>query len=144
MRHRVGHSMNCDKVQMILMDERVRRGPDVDEHLQECATCVRFAERLAIADEALEDHHARITPDPAFATRVVANLPQPAPVLGWAALRLLPAATALLLVLSAWAWLGSETPSEIVASAPTDDLVSWVLETGALEPGVPEIGETGE
>ena len=67
---------------------------------------------------------------PAFAARVVADLPRPSPVLGWAALRLLPAATALLLVLSAWVWFGTGTPSEMVASAPTDDLVSWVLENG--------------
>jgi hypothetical protein len=122
--------MNCDKIQKILMDERARRDSDTDEHLKECAECFRFAERMAIAHEAFRDHHAGVRPDPAFAARVVANLPQPSPVLGWAALRLLPAATALLLVLSAWAWFGTDTPSEMVASAPTDDLVSWVLENG--------------
>jgi predicted anti-sigma-YlaC factor YlaD len=122
--------MNCDTVQKILMDEQARRGPEIDEHLEECAACTRFAERLSIARQALEEHRAHVMPDDAFAARVVAELPQPSPVLGWAAVRLLPAAAALLLVLSAWAWFGTGTPSEMVATAPTDDLVSWVLETG--------------
>ena len=122
--------MNCDKVQKLLMDERTRLGGEAAEHLQGCSKCDRFAARLAIAQQALEEHHAGVRPDAAFAARVVANLPQPSPLLVWAALRLLPAATALLLVLSASVWFGTGTPSEMVASAPTDDLVSWVLENG--------------
>jgi hypothetical protein len=120
--------MNCDTVQKTLIVESARRGVEIAEHLEGCAACSRFAERLAMAHETLETHHAGVRPDPAFAARVVANLPEPSPVLGWAALRLLPAATALLLVLSAWVWFGTDTPSEMVAAAPTDDLVSWVLE----------------
>ena len=139
MSHGMGQSMNCDTVQKVLMDEGARRGAGFDEHLERCSECARFAERLAIAQAALQDHHADVEPDSTFAGRVVANLPQPSPVLGWAAVRLLPAATALLLVLSAWAWFGTDTPSETVASAPTDDLVSWVLENGMTEEG-----DTGE
>ena len=138
------HGMNCDTVQKILLDERATLGSDASAHLEKCPVCTRFAERIAMAHELLSSHHAGVEPDPAFASRVVANLPQPSPILGWAALRLLPAATALLLVLSAWVWFGTSTPSELVASAPTDDLVGWVLESSVLENGVAEEGEVGE
>jgi anti-sigma factor RsiW len=122
--------MNCEKVKKNLTEGLVPEGKTLEEHLNECTACARFAERLAIVHEALEDHHAGVRPDPAFAARVVARLPRQSPVLGWAALRLLPAATALLLVLSAWVFLATGTPTELVAAAPTDDLLSWVLENG--------------
>jgi hypothetical protein len=125
--------MNCDTAQKILMAEKARRAGDVYEHLETCAVCARFAERLAIAHGLFENHHARVSPDADFAARVVSERPQPSPVLGWAAMRLLPAAAALLLVLSVWAWLGTVTPGELVASSPTDDPVSWVLENGGNE-----------
>lgn len=125
--------MNCEEVQKVLMGEKMPPSEIVHEHLERCDVCARFAERLAMAAEILESHHANVGPDAAFAARVVARLPQPSPILGWAALKLLPAAAALLLVLSAWVWFGTGTPGELVASSPTDDLLSWVLENGGEE-----------
>jgi predicted anti-sigma-YlaC factor YlaD len=127
--------MNCEKVQKTLTDERALHAEDgrseaVDSHLQECESCSRFAERLGHARQALQEHHVDVRPDAAFVARVVADLPQPSPVLGWAAVKLLPAAAALLLVLSTWAFLSTGTPTELVTASPTDDLVSWVLESG--------------
>jgi anti-sigma factor RsiW len=122
--------MNCDKARTELVDGSDRDRGALMRHLERCPACARYSERLERVQEVLGHHHAGVTPDPAFAARVVARLPQRSPVLGWAALRLLPVATALLLVLSAWAWLGTGTATEMTAAAPTDDLVSWVLENG--------------
>ena len=124
--------MNCNTVQMALLEAGNRAEGAVERHLLECEACTRFAERLEVAERALADHHGNVAPDSSFAARVISELPRPSPVLGWAALRLLPAATALMLVLSAWAWLGTASPAELTVSAPTDDLVSWVLENGEV------------
>lgn len=120
--------MNCKKVRQLLSKESALDGRDLDRHLSRCQACSTFAERLELTREALRTHHAGAEPDSAFAARVVARLPRRAPIIGWAAMRLLPITTALLFVLSAWVWLGTETPSELMASAPTEDLVGWVLE----------------
>ena len=122
--------MNCDKARRELVAGGQRQQGSLARHLEECAACAGYSKQLERLEEALAHHHAGVTPDPAFAARVVANLPRRAPVLGWAAVRLLPVATALLLVLSAWVWLGTGTPAEMAAVSPTDDLVSWVLENG--------------
>lgn len=127
--------MNCNETRKALTDERVEESRALTEHLNGCRACGRYAERLEIAREALGEHHAGVTPDPAFAVRVLAGLPPLSPPLGWAAVRLLPAAAALLLVLSGWAWLATATPSDLVTASPTDDLVSWVLENGVVENG---------
>ena len=124
--------MNCKRVRLLLSQEPAQNRGELDRHLDRCRACGAFAERLERAREALRGHHAGAEPDPAFAARVVARLPRRAPTIGWAALRLLPITTALLLVLSAWVWLGTKPPSEMVASGPTDDLVGWVLQ-GASE-----------
>jgi hypothetical protein len=124
--------MKCNTVQMALMEDGDRDEAAVERHLGECKVCKRFVERLEVAERALADHHGNVVPDSTFAARVVSELPQPSPVMGWAALRLLPAAAALLLALSAWVWLGTAPPAELTVSAPTDDLVSWVLEDGEV------------
>ena len=84
----------------------------------------------------LREHHGNVEPDAAFAARVAARLPQgSAEVLGWAASRLLPATLALALVL-AWFALGAAPvqPTANEDSAPTDDLVGWVLERSGEQP----------
>ena len=124
--------MNCDSVRKALTEERHQNRTLLRQHLSECEACARFAGRLEVAEQALSGHHVNVTPSADFAARVVSKLPKPAPVMAWAALRLLPAAAALLLVLSAWVWLATATPAELTASAPTDDLVSWVLENGEV------------
>ena len=120
--------MNCDRARKELTTKPTR-GEGLTSHLADCEECARFAERFELAAETLRDHHSVVLPDPAFARRVVARLPAMEPTLGWAAWRMLPAAAALLLVLSAWTWIGTATPSELIVSSPTDDLISWVLES---------------
>lgn len=125
--------MKCSKIQTVIVSgTRSLSGPE-SEHLQGCEECSRFARRFELVENALRDHHARAEPDPAFAARVASRLPAPPPMLGWAALRLLPATLALAIVLSAWAWIGNASSSDLVAMSPTDDLLSWVLEDGGGE-----------
>ena len=123
--------MNCERVRERIVSGR--ESSTVESHLSSCESCARFAERAGRIEEALRQHHTEATPDPAFAARVVARLPQASPTLGWAAAKLLPATAALVLVLSVWVWMRTSAPSELVASSPTDDLVAWVLTNGETD-----------
>jgi hypothetical protein len=100
----------------------------VARHLKDCVACSRYAERLGAAGVLLRDHHAELAPPAGFTARVGAALPAPAGLLGWAALRVLPATLALVLVLSGWCWLEAPWPSVPLGESATDDLLSWVLE----------------
>lgn len=101
-------------------------GPEEMAHLDGCPECAAFARRLELARESFRASDAGIEPGPGFARQVVARLPQPAEVLGWAALRALPAAMALALVLF---WLGisqPQSPAHLLASdADPDLLLTW-------------------
>jgi hypothetical protein len=81
-----------------------------------------------MAKELLRDHHAGAEPDAGFAARVVAALPDStSEVLGWAAIRLLPATLALALVLTAWALVVTPSPTSLVDQSADEDLWSWIL-----------------
>jgi anti-sigma factor RsiW len=84
-----------------------RAGGEVAAHLASCPACARYAARLARARAVLA-REGEVFPDPGFARRVVARLPGSAQVLGWAALRALPAAIVLALAISAFGLL--QTP----------------------------------
>jgi hypothetical protein len=122
--------MNCKKLRNLLVSpERPPLPVEGRRHLEDCASCGRFAARLRIARQVLVEHRADVEPDAAFAARVASRLPKgPAEILGWAAARLIPATLVLALVLG-WFALRAE-PAPVVAeeAAPTDDLVSWVLD----------------
>ncbi len=67
---------------------------------------------------------------------MVARLPQPAEVLGWAALRALPAALAVAVALL-WLGISQPTPPEylLAAEASPDQLLTWaVLAPGEAAP----------
>ena len=85
--------------------------------------------RMARVRRYLREHHADVEPDPAFAGRVLARLERnPGEILGLAALRLLPAALALVLFLG---WLALRTAPDQDASPAQpspDDVISWLLE----------------
>jgi anti-sigma factor RsiW len=106
-------------------------GAALRRHLASCPRCTRFSRRFTQASRLLDGHHTTVVPDPGFVGRVLARLPERPPLVGWAALRMLPIAAALAVVLAAWVWLGTARPSELVAFGPTDDVVSWVLTNGA-------------
>jgi hypothetical protein len=72
-------------------------------HLGSCHDCATFANRLAAFRAALPAHRGDHAPGPDFAARVVGQLPGTAEALGWASLRLLPAAVALAFACS---WVG--------------------------------------
>jgi len=121
--------MNCKQLRDRLMDSPLARQAEKN-HLENCSDCRRFAERLQAARRFFKEHHGNVAPDAAFAARVAARLNGgPAEMLGWAASRLLPATLALLLVL-AWFAFRAEPVQQIANEemAPTDDLLSWVLD----------------
>lgn len=121
--------MNCAQVQERLADARAETpSARLLEHLAECPECARFADRLHMAKELLRDHHAGAEPDAGFAARVVAALPDStSEVLGWAAIRLLPATLALALVLTLWALVVTPSPVSLVNQSADEDLWSWIL-----------------
>lgn len=113
--------MDCGTVRDRLV--RGERDAAMDSHQEACGSCAVFARRLEAAREAFRQPAAWIEPDPGFASRVAARLPRPAEVLGWAALRALPAALVLALAL---AWLGlSQPPSAdfLLTEDPSLDLL---------------------
>jgi hypothetical protein len=97
--------MRCAEVRdRLLADGATTFGKDVRDHLASCGACVTFAAALAQVRAGLHDHHAGVEPGPDFAARVVARLPGASELLGWASLRLLPAALALAALLT---WYGA-------------------------------------
>lgn len=81
---------------------------EIAAHLASCRACARYVARLAQARAVLA-REGEVLPDLGFARRVIARLPTSAQVLGWAALRALPAAIVLALAISAFGLL--QTPS---------------------------------
>ncbi len=111
---------------------------DLASHLAACPTCGAFAARLDAARSALASVPTPVEPDPAFARRVAARLaqtrPSPSDDLGWAALRLLPAALALVVILAGWGLATSPSPVELLADQPEADALSWALGDGEAAP----------
>ena len=121
--------MNCAQVRKLLTEERTN-APSIGirDHLEKCPECARFAERLELAEGILRDHHAGSEPDAGFAVRVVAALPtSSSDLLGWAAIRLLPATLALALVLTVWALAATPSPTALLEQSAEEDLWSWIM-----------------
>jgi hypothetical protein len=121
--------MGCTEIRDRLT--RQVRGAEIASHLASCSACARFAARLAEA-RALLAREGAILPRAGFARRVVARLPTSAQVLGWAALRALPAAIVLALALGA---LGVVQMPSAESSLLNDDASPEVLLTYAAMPG---------
>jgi len=103
----------------------------VEAHIEDCAGCARFAARLDAVHGALAGHHANVDPDAGFAARVAGGVRNdPADVLGWAAVRLLPATLVLLAALAWIAFRTTATPADLLTESPTDDLLTWVVQNG--------------
>ncbi len=130
--------MNCGELRdRLTRNADARHEPSTARHIEECATCRTFANRRSTARQLLRRHHGHTDPDAGFSGRVMARLPKgPTEVLGWAAVRLLPATVALALVL---VWFNFQvtphpTTVETATVAPTEDLLTWVIDpTGGEE-----------
>ena len=105
-----------------------RAGEPLAEHLENCIGCGAYATRLAHTVRALADHHAGVEPDSGFAARVVAALPERSPLVARVALRMLPAALALVLVLSGWIVIEQRRHTVVEEIGPSDDLLGWILQ----------------
>lgn len=118
--------MNCRQAKALLSGSQPE-SPSVRAHLADCASCAGFRQRLEAAHRGFEDHHTLVSAPPDFAARLRAALPRDEDLLGWAALRLLPATLGLVLLLSLLNWQrGDVLEDEIVD--PTSAVLSWVLE----------------
>ncbi len=131
--------MNCSEARDRLTRQsglraRGPRSGRVAQHLADCAACRAFARRYDAARGGLRDHLLEVEPGADFAARVVADLPRSPSLLGWAALRLLPATVALALVLTGWCLLSAPWPGELLADSPTDDPLAWVIDSEEAAP----------
>ncbi|HEX9637685.1 MAG TPA: hypothetical protein VGB99_09135 [Acidobacteriota bacterium] len=97
------------------------------EHLAGCRACSVYAERLELARRALREHRAEVEPDPAFAARVAARIDRPLELVGSAALRILPAAVALALILGALVQLTGSEPQPGGAAGGAESVMDEVL-----------------
>ncbi len=91
--------------------------------------------RLLSARAWLRDHHAGVEPDDGFADRVAARLApvEPTAVLGWAAVRVLPATVALALALLYIAAAVPQRQPSTMDTAPEDEL-SLLLDNQEASP----------
>lgn len=129
----MSQSTACGRARRELLRGVDRVSGATARHLETCPGCAGFAARFSAAREHLAAHRAPAVPDAGFAARVAAALParRAADAMSWAALRLLPAAVALALVLGVWSWIATSSPASLAEPAPTDDVLSWVLENGS-------------
>jgi hypothetical protein len=118
--------MNCKQVQKQLPSSDASDA--LKSHIESCAECAQFAERLQTAQQLFRDHRSEFAPDAGFAARVSAQLPTVSTAsLSWAAVRVLPVTLALLAVLAWFSWTVPTTSTEL--TSPTDDLLSWVIDS---------------
>jgi hypothetical protein len=110
---------------------------EVRRHVESCAACADFAQRLDLARQALGlslSPPSALQPDPGFSARVVALIERPAELLGWAAFRAMPAALGLALALACLGFTSQPAPAPTPAPAlalfeepspSTDQLIAW-------------------
>ena len=138
----------CNEVRKKLVEVAEPPRPELAEHLAGCVTCAWFAARLAHARRALREHHAGVEPDAGFVARVVSRLGRPADLVGFAALRLLPAAIALALVLGVLVQMrptvAEETTASVTEESAGDDLLVWLAELPGGETGAGTGAGTGD
>lgn len=120
--------MTCDEARDALLATARDRAPAAAAaaHLRDCTACARFAARLAATREALAAERLAVEPDAGFSARVLAALPSDTQLVGWAALRLLPAALGLL---AAFTWVSfREAPSPtqaLLGGGSPETLLVW-------------------
>ncbi len=118
--------MNCRQARKLLTHS-MGANAQARRHAASCGACSRFATRLKEIDRALVAPRSEISPPPGFARRVRSRLAPTEDLIGWAALRLLPATLAVVLLLS-WLNLRGESVQNAAAENPTDAVVSWMLD----------------
>ncbi len=130
--------MNCQHVRKFLTSQGSPVEPEAAQHLRNCASCRRFAERMDAVRRELRRHQTVVEPDGSFSARVLDRLAaQPSPpateLLGWAALRLLPVTLMLALLLGGWSLISGPNPETLLTSVDQDPL-AWVLNEEAGGP----------
>lgn len=120
--------MKKKKLRDLLADPALRLDDPALAEAAQNAGEEKLARSAAWLAEDLRAHHLELAPPTYFAQRVLARLPEdPVALLGWAALRLLPAAAAVILALG---WQVQEAQDERQGFLP--DLRPEALLTYAL------------
>lgn len=135
--------MSCRRVRRILA-RPAEPGPtertEVSDHLAACSECRRLAAELERVRGSLEGHHAGVRPDAGFAAGVLERVAREdahraglVDDLGWAALRLLPAAVLLAGALSWPAFRPSGAGLALLLPQPDDGTVAAFVVSGLDE-----------
>ncbi|MCB1036607.1 MAG: hypothetical protein KDD47_22470 [Acidobacteria bacterium] len=123
--------MKCQRARDLLTAGPANQPGRLDDHLAGCPSCRLFAERMSAVRRELRSHHTAVEPDGAFSARVLSRLPgsgreRATDLLGWAALRLLPVAVVLALLLGGWSLAASPSPQTLLSSVDQDP-IAWAL-----------------
>lgn len=123
--------MNCSRARNILTAGEEAAMGQLAQHLESCLSCRTFAARMESVRAELRGFRPTIEPDGAFSARVLQRLSEQAPLqatdlLGWAALRLLPIALLLTVLLGGWTLLTQPDPESLQASVDQDPL-AWIV-----------------
>lgn len=122
--------MNCRKYRKAVISKTGGEPAELDRHCSSCPACRLFSARYEAAEYLLAAPAANERdrqPRSGFAAGVIAALPERSSPLAWAAVRLLPATSALALTLLGWCWLATPTPDELWTQASEDEVLAWVL-----------------
>lgn len=122
--------MNCRRYRKSLVSDVGADRGERDRHRSACRACRLFAARYEAARDLLAVPAAKERdrqPGSGFAAGVIAALPERPHPMAWAAVRLLPATTALALTLLGWCWLATPAPDELWTRAGEDEVLAWVL-----------------
>ena len=119
-------TMDCTAIKDRLVAGGDPAAPPLATHLAGCPGCAAFARRLALARRTLAEPACEVLPDPGFAARVTARLPRPTDLMGWAAVRALPAAILLALVLAGLGAADVTPPTSLLVDEPSSSqLLAW-------------------
>jgi hypothetical protein len=122
--------MRCSRIENRLLAGEPPNGGALAAHLASCDRCAAFARRLALAHLCLQQHGPEAQPDGAFVAGVMARLPRSPEVLGWIAVRALPAALLLALLLIGFgAAESSPSPVSMLFEEPSrNQLLAWSMQ----------------
>jgi predicted anti-sigma-YlaC factor YlaD len=124
--------MKCRDLQTRLLTTDVTKDAALAEHLGGCPGCRDFAQKWTLLRGALGPAATTPEPDAGFSARVMARLPQPSEMLGWAALRALPAAVLLALVLAGLGAAEVPPPVSLLVDEPSSSqLLAWSVQEPA-------------
>jgi hypothetical protein len=121
--------MECRELKSRLMAGEMSTSTDLALHLAGCRECARFERRWELVRLGVGRPAEEHIGDGSFTARVVASLPRTPEVLGWVALRALPAALLLALVLAGLGAAEVPPPVSLLFDEPSpSQLLAWSVQ----------------